>query len=272
MEETRKSRREVPKTQVGAKRRKIEVEGIVWGESIDVQQHEREEFLASGRAEPLSRSTQPKLKVLTGHAWLAHQVVREMAGMAVDRAWEVSLATDWEVWEGDVPARRLSTQPPASPPQLNIMEEGTISRNPPTKPRRGGKKNLPGVSGTQKSVATYFKPETKSNRRQIMLIVDNNISAKSAKKKQNFAIAGVAIRQENIFSSPVSNKTIYNKKSVAEITKLVGCLEGGGSSTTKSESIKENIHSNSSCNQGLHFRQKLAKFHAPNPENSPENS
>ena len=123
LEETKKTKRDTTRTKVNSKKRKVEVEGRVWGESLDVQEKARELFLASGRVEDVPRSIQSSLKLISGISWVVHQLVKEMANVAVDMAWDCNLAALWEEWEGDVhllnPPSMNSHIPPLTLPQRN---------------------------------------------------------------------------------------------------------------------------------------------------------
>ena len=114
LEESTKARRggDSQKPEIGAKRRKLEIEGVVWGESIDDDQLVKMEFLNSGREATISKSTQPKLKVLSGNTWMAHQLIKEVADKAVFMAWDMTEVARWDVWEGD---SSLLRSPPTVP-------------------------------------------------------------------------------------------------------------------------------------------------------------
>ena len=134
----------------------------MWGESLDVQEKARNKFLASGRVEDKPKRTRSSLKLITGISWVMHQLVKEMANVAVDRAWECNLAALWEVWEGDVhllnPPNVTSNIPPLTLPQRNYRVGEEQQQAVPVK---RGRKSEQQISGNQRSVRCFFPSTTK---------------------------------------------------------------------------------------------------------------
>ena len=134
----------------------------MWGESLDVQEKARDKFLASGRVEDKPKRTQSSLKLITGISWVMHQLVKEMANVAVDRAWECNLAALWEVWEGDIhllnPPNVTSNIPPLTLPQRNYRVGEEQQQAVPVKRGRKSKQQIP---GNQRSVRCFFPSNPK---------------------------------------------------------------------------------------------------------------
>ena len=56
----------------GAKRRKRENGGVVWGEKVDEDQRRKNQFLGSEMSTTTKKNTQPKINVLTGTDWMVY--------------------------------------------------------------------------------------------------------------------------------------------------------------------------------------------------------
>ena len=102
------------------------------------------EFLNSGRDVTIPKSTQSKLKVLSGNTWMAHQLIKEVADKAVFMAWDMAEVARWDVWEGD---SSLLSSPPTVPPPARRGET------------RGGVKIVK-HSKNQRSVKEFFSVKT----------------------------------------------------------------------------------------------------------------
>ena len=153
LEESEKTRRGGELLPVsGAKKRKLEIEGVVWGESVTVDQQLKIDFLKSEGGENKVKSTQSKLKVLTGIEWIVHQLVQDMTGNAVDRAWDMDSVARWEEWD-DEPVQGVD-KVLLDPPTTKKRVEGG-PKLPTLKPKRGRKSKM-GVSSSQKSVVEFF--------------------------------------------------------------------------------------------------------------------
>ena len=177
--ESRKTRREGEDHQLSrrAKRMKRECDGVVWGEQVEEHHRLRVQFLESGAVVAKKNNMQPKLNVLTGTDWMIYQLVKELTGGAVDRAWCLDDVAMWEEWgvtneECDRPGKTLPVsecgttqsqnklssvqQKPKYPIQHGGREVGG-SEVTPILPKRGGKKKqVGGVTKNQRSVNEYF--------------------------------------------------------------------------------------------------------------------
>ena len=177
--ESRKTRREGEDHQLArrAKRMKRECDGVVWGEQVEEHHRLRVQFLESGAVVAKKNNMQPKLNVLTGTDWMIYQLVKELTGGAVDRAWCLDDVAMWEEWgvtneECDRPGKTLPVsecgttqsqnklssvqQKPKYPIQHGGREVGG-SEVTPIMPKRGGKKKkVGGVTKNQRSVNEYF--------------------------------------------------------------------------------------------------------------------
>ena len=100
--------------------------------------------------------TQSRLKVLTGISWVAHQLVKEVANIAVDNAWDCNLAATWEVWSGDEHIPINNSMP---------VRHTQPSHVDPVKKEKKSKDIIP---DSQRSVRCFFSPKPKptSNLRQ----------------------------------------------------------------------------------------------------------
>ena len=148
LQESKKTKRgTTSKAEANSKRRKVEVEGRVWGESLTVQQQAIDEFLAAGRGDQMPLATQSRLQVLSGMSWVAHQLVKEVANVAVDNAWECNLAATWEVWNGDDHALIKDSLPVVHTQPSNVV---------PVK-----KKSKYVIPDNQRSVRCFFSPKPK---------------------------------------------------------------------------------------------------------------
>ena len=80
----------------GAKRVKLEANGVVWGEELSEPQLQIAKFMVSGPEESNSQmGRQSVLPVMTGNTWMAYTLAKEMAWQAVDRAWSLAGVEEW---------------------------------------------------------------------------------------------------------------------------------------------------------------------------------
>ena len=71
------------------KRRKLDMDGKVWGEYVGEEQSQVDRFLKGSVENVPAKGRQGKLNVMTGLDWEAYRVVLEMIANAVDRAWDM---------------------------------------------------------------------------------------------------------------------------------------------------------------------------------------
>ena len=138
-----------------------------------MQEKAREEFLESGRVKDMPRSTQSSLKLITGISWVVHKLLKEMANVAVDRAWECNLAALWEVWEGDVHLLNppnMNSHSPINIPQRNGMVGQEQQQAVPVK--RGRKE----IAGNQRSVRCFFLPTSKPKQTTLRETDDSGLN------------------------------------------------------------------------------------------------
>ena len=81
------------------KRRKLDMDGKVWGEYVGEEQSQVDRFLKGSVENVPAKGMQGKLNVMTGLDWQAYRVVLEMIANAVDRAWDMGNMDEWEEWE-----------------------------------------------------------------------------------------------------------------------------------------------------------------------------
>ena len=132
-------------------------------------------FMVSGPQLPKSQvARQTVLPVMTGSVWMAYTLAKEMAWLAVDRAWSLAGVDEWQDWGpdepvgeildggvlpvavGDVKSRGCGTTQ-AAPKQARGGQGGGSVKN------KGGKRKtpLPGITASQQSVREFFKLKLK---------------------------------------------------------------------------------------------------------------
>ena len=146
--------------QVGAKRRKLDVCGKVWGECVENEHQLRLEYLRHDRGSVVAKPKQSKLRVLTGLELVAYQLVQELANSAVDKAWDMDYVDKWDEWQaecsGSVDEGGLADSMPTDPQTIMEGVMGSVVggiKLPPTKPKMGKKKKCEvRVDSSQKPV------------------------------------------------------------------------------------------------------------------------
>ena len=265
----------------GAKRVKLEANGVVWGEELSEPQLQIAKFMVSGPEESNSQmARQSVLPVMTGNTWMAYTIAKEMAWQAVDRAWSLAGVDEWEDWGPDEIAGATvkggmlpvtggdehgcgTTQ--AALKQERGSQGGGTSKN------KGGKRKtkLPGVSASQQSVRDFF--EVKTNK---SVSVENN-------KTGDECVVGVECElvpggeaqkyQKGGEGTGVNSTTmLINKQpgSVAELRTLV-LAENGGEGVQKNENILQKLFIKDK-DHSEYWRQKLSRFRAVPSEHSQE--
>ena len=81
------------------KRRKLDMDGKVWGEYVGEEQSQVDRFLKGSVENVSAKGRQAKLNVMKGLDWQAYRAVLEMIASAVDRAWYMDNMDEWEEWE-----------------------------------------------------------------------------------------------------------------------------------------------------------------------------
>ena len=310
LEESRKTRRR-ENNQGGnrLKRRKIEGGEVAWGEAMSQSEAEKQAFLNTKVVEPsITGAKQKSLAVLTGLEWQAYVMIKELAWKAVDMAWCGNEVEKWEAGDIPVPA---TTEEYASPAEHggdnNVPSEDGESG--PTQPIMGGqgrgggegkvkgetsqtittgkrrKKKLPGPSATQKSVADFFRKQSKLEwvgQASKGPSGSCNISESVIENNKNTGPSVMCEMSVSVRSSSTNN----NKNNSNMMTRQQGgedtnsfeiLIEGGrgeGEEIRKSSFLKENhrtqklenaAHTESS-DHSQSWRLKLMQFKSNNPD------
>ena len=160
IEESRKTGRvEDPVHHVGAKKRKVEKGGMVWGESVNTPQPLGLEIFTNNTRPDVVGMRQSTLTILTGNVWMVHQILLELAGQVVDTAWDMESVAEWPEWGlEDILVGEDSVGGTA--PDISVSTVHVGQDPPPQTKKRGGavkKKNKKGlgVTANQRSSADF---------------------------------------------------------------------------------------------------------------------
>ena len=153
VEESRKTGRvEDPVHPVGAKKRKIEKGGMVWGESVNTPQALGQGIFNNNSRPDVVGMRQSTLNILSGNVWMVHQILLELAGQAVEKAWDMECVAEWPEWGlEDILVGEYCVGGTA--PDISVSTVQVGQDPPPQTKKRGGavkKKNKKGLGVTAK--------------------------------------------------------------------------------------------------------------------------
>ena len=236
------------------KRRKLDMDGKVWGEYVGEEQSQVDRFLKGSVENVPAKGRQGKLNVMTGLDWQAYRVVLEMIANAVDRAWDMGNMDEWEEWE-------MMTGHPDS--DVVICGETGVrvvegkNHPPPPKPKRVKKSRIP-VDRKQKPVTDFFMSAEQEKK-----VATNPTELSHTEQSAAEGYEGG--------NRPVNDNVIYKSRSGADVRReeLFSKGMGGGSDNIRGvNTIKQvkdyQIIQNVQCCKKRNeiWFQKLQKFRA----------